>query len=287
MMTMAILMDGKALAAEIRAEVKSRVDDLLAQNGPVPHLVVILVGEDPASQSYVRGKEKACQQAGIRSTVIRKPDTVTEEELLKVIDGLNGDASVHGILLQLPIPRHLDSDRIISRIDKRKDVDGFTPENVAALANGRPRLVPCTPYGVIRLLKKYQIPIQGKHCVVVGRSQIVGKPMAWLFLKDNGTVTICHTKTVDLPSVTREADILVVAAGQPGMIKAEHVREGAVVIDVGISKINGEMRGDVDFESVAPKASFLTPVHGGVGPMTIACLLEKTLSCYAGLEGSR
>ncbi len=287
MMTMAILMDGKALAAEIRAEVKSRVDDLLAQNGPVPHLVVILVGEDPASQSYVRGKEKACQQAGIRSTVIRKPDTVTEEELLKVIDGLNGDASVHGILLQLPIPRHLDSDRIISRIDKRKDVDGFTPENVAALANGRPRLVPCTPYGVIRLLKKYQIPIQGKHCVVVGRSQIVGKPMAWLFLKDNGTVTICHTKTVDLPSVTREADILVVAAGQPGMIKAEHVREGAVVIDVGISKINGEMRGDVDFESVAPKASFLTPVPGGVGPMTIACLLENTLSCYAGLEGPR
>lgn len=287
MTTMAILLDGKALAAEIRAEVKSRVDDLLAHGGAVPHLAVVLVGEDPASQSYVRGKEKACQQAGIRSTVIRKPETVTEPELLAVIDGLNADPSVHGILLQLPIPRHLDSDRIISRIDKQKDVDGFTPENVAALANGRPRLVPCTPYGVIRLLKKYDIPIQGKRCVVVGRSQIVGKPMAWLFLKDNGTVTICHTKTVDLPSVTREADILVVAAGQPGMIKAEHVREGAVVIDVGISKIDGEMHGDVDFASVAPKASFITPVPGGVGPMTIACLLENTLSCYAELEGIR
>lgn len=285
-MTMTILMDGKTLAAEIRTDVKSRVDKLLSLHRTVPHLAVILVGDDPASHSYVRGKEKACQQAGIRSTVIRRPETVTESELLEIIDALNADSSIHGILLQLPIPKNLDSDRIISRIDKRKDVDGFTPENVAALASGHPKLVPCTPLGVIRLLKKYEIPIQGKRCVVVGRSQIVGKPMAWLFLKDNGTVTICHTKTLDLPSVTREADILVVAAGQPGMIGADHVREGAVVIDVGISKINGEMHGDVDFAAVAPKAAFITPVPGGVGPMTIACLLENTLSCYSELEKS-
>jgi len=285
---MATLLDGKALAAEIRAEVKTRVDAEVLRHGVVPHLAVILVGEDPASQSYVRGKESACLKAGIKSTVIRQPDTIPEPELLHIIDQLNADPAVHGILLQLPIPKRLDPDRIISRIDKRKDVDGFTPENVAALANGRPQLVPCTPLGVIRLLKKYDIPIQGKHCVIVGRSQIVGKPMAWLFLKDNGTVTICHTKTNNLPSITRQADILVVATGQPGMISAEHIHEGAVVIDVGISKIDGEIRGDVDFESVFPIASFLTPVPGGVGPMTIACLLENTLTCYHNLmEGSR
>lgn len=280
---MPVILDGKALAGEIRAEVKTRVEELRTRFGVQPHLAVILVGEDPASQSYVRGKENACLKAGIKSTVIRKTDAVTESELLELIDGLNLDPTVHGILLQLPIPKHLDSERIIARIDKRKDVDGFTPENVAALASGKPKLVPCTPLGVIRLLQKYQIPISGKHCVVVGRSQIVGKPMAWLFLKDNGTVTICHTKTVNLPEITRHGDILVVAAGKPGMIRDEHVREGAVVIDVGISKVDGEMHGDVDFESVAPKAAFITPVPGGVGPMTIACLLENTLTCYLGL----
>lgn len=284
---MPVILDGKALAAEIRAAVKINVDQYRTRFPVPPHLAVILVGEDPASQSYVRGKENACAKAGIQSTVIRKTETITENELLDIIDELNLDPSVHGILLQLPIPKHLDADRIIARIDKRKDVDGFTPENVAALASGHPKLVPCTPLGVIRLLQKYAISIPGKHCVVVGRSQIVGKPMAWLFLKDNGTVTICHTKTVNLPEITRQADILVVAAGKPGMIRAEHVQEGAVVIDVGISKIDGEMRGDVDYESVAPKASFITPVPGGVGPMTIACLLENTVACYLGLmEGT-
>jgi methylenetetrahydrofolate dehydrogenase (NADP+)/methenyltetrahydrofolate cyclohydrolase len=277
---MAVLLDGKTLAAEIRAEIRLQVQAGIDRCGIVPHLAVILIGEDPASQSYVRGKENACQKAGIRSTVFRESETISEDEVLKIIDQLNADPNVHGILLQLPIPRHLNAERIISRIDVRKDVDGFTPDNVAALASGRPDMVPCTPLGVLRLLEKYQIEIQGKHCVVVGRSSIVGKPMAWLFLKENGTVTICHSKTTDLPSITRQADILVVAVGQPGMISSEHVKEGAVVIDVGISKINDEIRGDVEFDVVFPRASHITPVPGGVGPMTIACLLENTLKCY-------
>ncbi len=285
-MKMAVLLDGKALAADIRAEIRLQVQSDIARFGTTPHLVVILIGDDPASQSYVRGKENACLKAGIRSTVLRESQTISEEALLQIIDRLNADPGVHGILLQLPIPRNLNADRIISRIDVRKDVDGFTPENVAALAGGKPGMVPCTPLGVMRLLEKYSIGIQGKHCVVVGRSPIVGKPMAWLFLKDNGTVTICHSKTTDLPSITRQADILVVAVGQPGMITEEHVKNGAVVIDVGISKINDEIRGDVDFDAVFPLASHITPVPGGVGPMTIACLLENTLKCYRRLMES-
>jgi len=280
---MPVILDGKAHAAELRDQVKLRTESLVAKYHQVPHLAVILVGEDPASQSYVRGKEVACQKAGIKSTVIRKPESISEDELLAIVDALNQDASVHGILLQLPIPKTLDSDRIMSRIDPRKDVDGFTPMNVAALANGKPKMVPCTPLGVLKLLKKYEIPIQGKHCVIVGRSLIVGKPMAQLLLKENGTVTICHTKTTDLPSITRQADILVVATGKPNMIGAEHVKAGAVVIDVGITKTDGVLCGDVQYEAVAPKTAFITPVPGGVGPMTIACLLENTLECFFGL----
>ncbi len=276
---MAILLDGKTLAAEVREKVKKDIAALSYETGVTPHLAVILIGDDPASHSYVKGKETACKNVGIRSTVIRETPDVTEARLLEIIDTLNADSGVHGILLQLPIPKHLNPDKIISRIDKRKDVDGFTPENVAALANGRPRLVPCTPKGVMRLLEKYAIPIAGRQCVVVGRSPIVGKPMAALLLNANGTVTVCHSKTADLRAETRRADILVVAIGKTKMVDGTYVKPGAAVIDVGISKVDGVIAGDVDFDSAAAVAGFITPVPGGVGPMTIACLLENTLSC--------
>ncbi|MDP3131284.1 MAG: tetrahydrofolate dehydrogenase/cyclohydrolase catalytic domain-containing protein [Bacillota bacterium] len=282
---MAILLDGKALGLAIRETVKQDVDTILRETGVTPHLAVILVGDDPASQTYVKGKENACRNAGIRSTVIREPADVTESKLLSDIDALNADPNVHGILLQLPIPKHLDPDRIIPKIDVRKDVDGFTPENVAALANGRPRLVPCTPRGVMRVLDHYGIAVAGKDCVVVGRSQIVGKPMAALLLNGNGTVTVCHSKTRDLRAETRRADILVVAIGKTRMIDASYIKPGAVVIDVGISKVDGVIAGDVDFDSARTVAGWITPVPGGIGPMTIACLLENTLVCCCSLIG--
>jgi len=282
---MAVLLDGKALGLAIRETVKQDVEVIRRETGVVPHLAVILVGDDPASQTYVKSKENACRNAGIRSTVLREPTDVSEAKLLFDIDALNADPSVHGILLQIPIPKHLDPDRIIPRIDVRKDVDGFTPENVAALANGRPRLVPCTPRGVMRLLDHYGIAVAGKECVVVGRSQIVGKPMAALLLNANGTVTVCHSKTNDLKAVTRRADILVVAIGKTRMVDASYVKPGAVVIDVGISKINGVIAGDVDFDAVQPIVGWITPVPGGIGPMTIACLLENTLICCRGQMG--
>jgi methylenetetrahydrofolate dehydrogenase (NADP+) / methenyltetrahydrofolate cyclohydrolase len=283
---MAQLLDGKALSLEIRETVKSQVEALVNKYGISPHLAVILVGENPASQSYVKGKETACHKASITSTVVRVADTVSETELLSIIDQLNADDSVHGILLQLPIPKHLNADIIIERIRSDKDVDGFTPKNVALLTNGQPHLVPCTPLGIIRILKKYSIPIEGKHCVVIGRSQIVGKPMAALLLKDNGTVTICHSRTADLRVMAKQADILVVAMGKPKMIDGSYVKKGATVIDVGISKVDGVIVGDVDFESASLEAGFITPVPGGVGPMTIACLLENTLTCYHTLVGA-
>ncbi|MFA5007081.1 MAG: bifunctional 5,10-methylenetetrahydrofolate dehydrogenase/5,10-methenyltetrahydrofolate cyclohydrolase [Candidatus Izemoplasmatales bacterium] len=284
---MAVLLDGKALGALIRESVKRDVETIVRDAGVVPHLAVVLVGEDPASQTYVKSKENACRNAGIRSTVIREPSDVDEARLLSIIDGLNADPGVHGILLQLPIPKHLDPDRVIARIDRGKDVDGFTPENVAALSNGRPRLVPCTPRGVMRLLEHYQIPVAGRKCVVVGRSQIVGKPMAALLLNANGTVTVCHSKTADLRAETQRADILVVAIGKTRMIDGSYVKPGAVVIDVGISKIDGVIAGDVDFASAEAVAGWITPVPGGVGPMTIACLLENTIACCRGLLGGR
>jgi methylenetetrahydrofolate dehydrogenase (NADP+)/methenyltetrahydrofolate cyclohydrolase len=283
---MAQILDGKALALEIRETIKKQVDQLILNNGITPHLAVILVGENPASQSYVKGKETACLKAGIKSTVVRLPETITDKELNQCIDDLNADVTVHGILLQLPIPKHLNADHFVSKIRSDKDVDGFTPENVAKLTNGQPYLVPCTPLGIIRILKKYNIPIEGKHCVVIGRSQIVGKPMASLLLKDNGTVTICHSRTVDLPKMARCADILVVAMGKPKMVDGTYVKKGATVIDVGISKVDGLIVGDVDFESAEKIAGYITPVPCGVGPMTIACLLENTLTCYKGLVGA-
>lgn len=280
---MATLIDGKSLALEIREEVRKQVLSLIEKNGITPHLAVILVGDNPASQSYVRGKENACKKAGILSTVIRVDASVTQEDLIKIVDQLNQDETVHGILLQLPIPKHLNSEALIERISSSKDVDGFTLKNVALLTNGQPHLVPCTPLGIIRILKKYQIQIEGKHCVVIGRSQIVGKPMASLLLKENGTVTICHSRTTDLSTITKTADILVVAMGKPNMITGNFIKPGATVIDVGISKINDEMVGDVDFKSAEKVSGFITPVPGGVGPMTIACLLENTLLCYDSL----
>lgn len=282
---MATIIDGKLVAQTIRNQVKEQVDLLVQKHQVLPHLAVILIGDNPASQSYVRGKETACQKAGIKSTVVRKPSTITEAELIEVIDSLNQDSSVHGILLQLPIPKHLDSDKIISLIRSDKDVDGFTMENVAKLTNGKADLIPCTPLGVMKLLDYYQIPITGKQAVVIGRSQIVGKPLASLLLKENATVTICHSKTTDLKGVCRQADLLFAAIGVPNMITSEYVKPGAVVIDVGISKVDGLITGDVHFDSVQEVASYITPVPGGVGPMTIACLLENTLRCYQKLVG--
>jgi len=277
---MALIIDGTQLSKKVKEQVRLETEKLVLKYNKTPHLVVILVGHNPASESYVRGKEKACQKTGILSTVIRKDESVTNQEMFDLVRELNHDESVHGILLQLPIPAHLDSDLIIASISPKKDVDGFTPENVAKLANGNPELVPCTPKGIMKMLEEYQIDISGKQCTAIGRSQIVGKPIASLLLKANGTVTICHSKTKNLNEVASMADILVVAIGRPNMVDDTFVKEGATVIDVGISKVNDVLCGDVDFEKASKKAGFITPVPGGVGPMTIACLLENTLICF-------
>ncbi len=279
------IIDGSEVAKEIRIRVKKETKTLVEQYHVTPHLTVILIGNNPASESYVGGKERACEKTGIKSSVIRLEDTVSEQVVLDNIDKLNKDDSVHGILLQLPIPNHLNSAKIIDAISPEKDVDGFTSENVALLANGRPSLIPCTPKGIISLLDYYHIEIEGKQCTVLGRSQIVGKPIANLLLQRNGTVTICHSKTKNLQKVTSEADILVVAIGRPKMVDVSFVKENATIIDVGISKVEGLICGDVDFESVATKAAFLTPVPKGVGPMTIASLLENTLISYRKMMG--
>lgn len=282
---MANIIDGKATAAQLREQLRVEVEELIRRHGVTPHLAVILVGDNAASEAYVKGKETACKKAGIKSTLVRLPADCSAAVLEAAIDRLNVDESVHGILLQLPIPKHFHADSFINRIRSDKDVDGFTDANVAKLTVGKPHLVPCTPLGVMRLLAHYSLPVSGKQAVVVGRSQIVGRPMASLLLKDHATVTICHSKTADLRAVCKTADILVAAIGVPGMIDASYVKEGAVVIDVGISRVDNVLKGDVDFASVEPLASWITPVPGGVGPMTIACLLENTLLCYRRLVG--
>lgn len=279
------LIDGAFVAKEIRKKVKSEVLNLQNRYSKTPHLVVILIGHNPASESYVGGKEKACEKTGILSTVIRLEEEVQEEAVLKIISNLNEDDNVHGILLQLPIPSHLNSAKIIDSISPLKDVDGFTSTNVALLANGREGLVPCTPKGIMTLLDYYHIDVTSKQCVVIGRSQIVGKPIASLLLQANGTVTICHSKTKNMKDITQQADILVVAIGKPKMVDASYLKDGAVVIDVGINKVNDILCGDVDFESASTKASFITPVPKGVGPMTIATLLENTLICFKKIVG--
>jgi methylenetetrahydrofolate dehydrogenase (NADP+)/methenyltetrahydrofolate cyclohydrolase len=274
------LLDGKRLAKEIREQTRIKVQDLITQYHIRPHLVVILIGNDMASETYVSGKEKACETAGIQSTIIRLDESVDQTTVLDLITSLNQDPLVHGILLQLPIPNHLESDKIMAAIRPDKDVDGFTPTNVAKLTSGAYDMVPCTPLGILRLLQKYDISIQGKHCVVIGRSQIVGRPMALLLLQANGTVTICHSKTKNLAEMSRQADILVVAIGKANMVDDTFIKDGAVVIDVGISRTEGKLIGDVNFAKASLKAGYITPVPGGVGPMTIACLLENTLTCY-------
>lgn len=267
------IIDGKAISAQIKDEVKERVAALAAQGKKV-RLAVIQVGNDPASSVYVGNKKKACAYVGIESLAYELAEETTQEELLDLIRELNAREDVNGILVQLPLPKQIDEDAVIRAIDPKKDVDGFHPQSVGALCIGQPGFVSCTPAGIIQLLKRSGIEISGKECVVIGRSNIVGKPMALLLLRENGTVTVCHSRTKDLKEVAKRADILVVAVGKPKMITREYVKEGAVVIDVGIHRNeNNKLCGDVDYEDVAPVCSAITPVPGGVGPMTIAMLM--------------
>ena len=276
---MAEIIDGKLVSTNVRERIAKETEEFRNTTGIIPGLAVILVGNDPASAVYVRNKHKACEGAGMKSIQIYMPEDTTEEELLSKIAELNSDSSVHGILVQLPLPRHISEEKVISAISPDKDVDAFHPVNVGKIMTGSYSFLPCTPAGVMKLLDFYNIEIQGKKCVVVGRSNIVGKPMSLLLLERNGTPTLCHSKTCDLFSVTKEADILVVAIGRANFIGAEAVKEGAVVIDVGINRLpDGRLAGDVNFDEVKDKASFITPVPGGVGPMTITVLLENTLT---------
>ena len=276
---MAAIIDGKKIAAEVREQIKAETAAFCAAHGYAPGLTVIIVGENPASQVYVRNKKKACEEVGFDSEVIALPEETTEDELLARIDGLVKDDSVHGILVQLPLPKHISEDAVLRAIPPHKDVDAFHAENVGHIMIGDFVYLPCTPAGVMELLKHENIDPAGKECVVVGRSNIVGKPMAMLLLHANGTVTIAHSRTKNLADVTRRADILVVAVGKADFITGDMVKEGAVVIDVGMNRnAEGKLCGDVNFASVEPKASAITPVPGGVGPMTITMLLRNTLT---------
>lgn len=269
------IIDGKKISTEIKEELKEQVAGLKAKGIEVT-LAVIQVGNDPASSVYVGNKKKACEYIGIRSLAYELEEATTEDELLQLIDELNEREDVNGILVQLPLPAQIDEDKVIRRISHKKDVDGFHPQNVGALCIGEPGFVSCTPAGIIQLLKRSGIEMEGKECVVIGRSNIVGKPMALLLLRENGTVTVAHSRTKNLQEITRRADILVAAVGKPKMITADYVKEGAVVIDVGIHRnADKKLCGDVDFDSVAPKCSAITPVPGGVGPMTIAMLMHN------------
>ncbi|HNT58449.1 MAG TPA: bifunctional methylenetetrahydrofolate dehydrogenase/methenyltetrahydrofolate cyclohydrolase FolD [Syntrophales bacterium] len=284
----AVIIDGKKVAGEIREEVRQGALDLSGATGVRPGLAVVLVGEDPASKIYVGMKEKACGEAGFFSREYRLPENTREETLLRLIGELNGDAGIHGILVQLPLPKPLRPEPVLEAIDPRKDVDGFHPYNVGGLFTGNPFHRACTPAGVIALLDRYRIPMEGKEAVIVGRSNIVGKPLALMLLARHATITVCHTRTRNLGEVTRRGEILVAAAGNPEMIRGDMVREGAVVIDVGTNRpAGGKLVGDVAFGEAVEKASHITPVPGGVGPMTIAMLLSNTLSSarrFAGLS---
>jgi len=271
------ILDGKAVAAEVRAEVAEGVAELKTRGVPV-RLDVILVGEDPASVTYVSAKQRDSAEVGIDSMVHRFPEDVLQEELTALVEQLNADPAVSGFFIQLPLPDSLDAVPLISRIDPAKDVDGLSPESAGRLAVGLPSLLPCTPHGIIRLLKRNNIELAGKEAVVVGRSNLVGKPLSQLLLRENATVTVCHSRTRDLPEVTRRAEVLVVAAGRREMVGAEHVKEGAAVVDVGIHRRDGAgLVGDVKFEEVEPKVAWISPVPGGVGPMTRAMLLHNAL----------
>lgn len=275
---MATRIDGKAISAALRGEIAAEVTEL-KQKGITPGLAVILVGDDPASQTYVRNKQKACEEVGFHGEQINLPSTTTQEELLAVVEGLNARPDIHGILCQLPLPKGLDDSLVIAAIDPKKDVDAFHAENVGHIMIGDQQFLPCTPAGVMELIHRSGITVEGKHCVVIGRSNIVGKPMAMLLLQENGTVTICHSRTKNLAEICRQADILVAAVGKPKFVTAHMVKPGATVIDVGINRDeNGKLCGDVDFEAVEPIAGAITPVPGGVGPMTIALLMKNTLT---------
>lgn len=269
--------DGKALAQKIQGQLAEKVVQMKAGYGIVPGLVVILVGDNPASQVYVRNKERSALAAGFKSKTVRLSDSISEEELLTVIEQYNNEPDFHGILLQLPLPAHINDKRILMAIDPKKDVDGFHPMNTGHLWNGRPQMVPCTPAGIMEMLREYHVDLEGKQAVIIGRSNIVGKPMAQLLLDKNATVTLTHSRTRNLPEVAKQADILIVAIGRGHFVTKDFVKEGAVVIDVGMNRdANGKLIGDVDFDDVSPIASLITPVPGGVGPMTITMLLEQT-----------
>ena len=271
------LLDGKETAAILRGQIAAEVQKLQSSHGVQPGLAVIIVGEDPASKVYVGRKHQACAEVGVYSEVIRLPETATEADLLRQIDSLNNNDKINGILVQLPLPKHINSEKILNAIRPDKDVDGFHPLNVGALGIGVEGLVPCTPHGVVKMLEIYNIPVAGKRAVIIGRSNIVGKPMANLLLARHATVTICHSRTADLPSVTREADILVAAIGKPNFVTSDMVKPGATVIDVGINRLADKLVGDVDFAAVKEVAGAITPVPGGVGPLTIVMLLFNTV----------
>lgn len=279
---MATIISGKELSAKLKAALAEEVKTFPARYGRVPHLVVILVGEDPGSVSYVTGKAKACEAVGIRNTTLRRSVDITEEELLSLIRELNAAPEVDGILVQLPLPKHISEAKVIETISREKDVDGFHPLNVAALWQKQPCVLPCTPKGIIKMLKEAGVEIAGKRAVVIGRSNIVGLPVSKLLLDENATVTIAHSRTQNLAELTRSAEILVVAIGRPKFVTADMVGDGAVVIDVGVNRDpeTGKLCGDVDYAAVEPKASVITPVPGGVGPMTITCLMENTVECF-------
>lgn len=283
-----VILDGKKISEQIIEEIKVEVDTLKKEGKKVPHLAVVLVGNNPASETYVGSKIKTCERVGFQSSLIRLPDTISEEELLKKIYELNKDEAIDGFIVQSPLPKHISDSKVIHAISSMKDVDGFHPENLGRMALNLPAFIPATPFGVMQLLDRYNIPTAGKHCVVMGRSHIVGLPMSMLMVRNskpgNCTVTICHSKTVDVKKHTRDADILIVATGQTESVTADMVKEGAVVVDVGISRVPDSSKksgyriaGDVKFDEVAPKCSYITPVPGGVGPMTIASLLMNTL----------
>lgn len=271
------IIDGKELAARLQEDLSKHVSVMKEHHGIVPGLAVILVGDDPASQVYVRNKERSALKVGFKSETRVLSDSISEEELIEVIESYNADDSIHGILVQLPLPKHINDTKIIMAIDSQKDVDGFHPLNTGHLWSGRPIMVPCTPAGIMEMFSDYNINLEGKHAVIVGRSNIVGKPMAQLLLEKNATVTLAHSRTLDLQKVTKQADILIVAIGSSEFIKADYVKDGAVIIDVGMNRNeDGKLVGDVDFKEVAQKVSYITPVPGGVGPMTITMLLKQT-----------
>ena len=275
------ILDGKKVSQQVVEKLTQELQAIHVSGATLPKLVVILVGDDPASQVYVGKKAKMAQKIGMLSELIMLPAQASQEELLKEVHRLNQNASVHGILVQLPLPKHIDTLAIITAVDPKKDVDGLHPLNLGLLMTGDPSACkPCTPAGVITMLKAYNIPMAGQHAVILGRSNIVGKPMGMLLLQENATVSYCHSKTQDLPSITRQADILVAAVGVPKLVTAEYIKAGATVIDVGINRLDGKLVGDVDFDSASEKAGYITPVPGGVGPMTIATLMSNTLDLY-------